>query len=377
MKVLFDRFPRAVGCPEQHIVHSEGEFDVFVEAARGHRNAYSSVSWFPVEEDRPVVVDKVSYDFDAPDKESAFPAGFTDHEKVAMMRGDPDVAKEVLMPVCEDVSELVIQSQDDGIPVVGVFSGFGIHVHQLFQPVRDAKQRMATVARRYQDVCDLQTMDPAIVGDHQRILRVPNMKRVHHDSDSPPYEVAVDCGLWTVPLTGREMRQITPEDLLGLSTSARPDALSEPSERPEMPLYDDYAVADDETFTAPPREVTVDYTEVSDEFLAWHLEGALRMPCMVQRALQTGGSPAHKVRLNTAVLLFNLGRTPTEVADIFERIGWQNFDRQTTEKQLDQIYSHGYSSMSCSTLRRIGLCVHADDPESCPTFGWRGGEKIW
>lgn len=368
---LFGKFPRSVGCPEQHIVHGEGEFDVFADTVRGRRNAYSSLSWFP---NGSVVCDKVSFDFDSAAKVEAFPSGMRDDEKIELMREDPDVAEEVLGTVCEEAARLATVSVEQGIPTMAVFSGFGLHVHQLYEPEVSPGENMGTTARYWREELDLTTLDHAPIGDEQRIMRVPNMKRVHHDRDQPPFEVHIDCDLWTIPLTGHELAEVTPQWLLSKSTGPRHHIEEKIDERPAMPFYDDYT-RDNRAVTARPDRPSVE-GELEGEGVDWYVQELLQMPCMYENLL-LDPEPPHQIRVNAAVMLFNLGLTPDEVLDVFGAIGWSDWDRQVTAKHLRYIYRKGYSDMNCETLQREGYCTRTDDPESCPTHGWNGGEAEW
>lgn len=368
---LFGEFPRAVGSPEQHIVHSEGEFDLFTETVLGRRNAYSSLSWFPGGK---VVCDKVSFDFDSAGKESAFEAGLRDDEKIELMRNDEDLAEEVLGQVCEDVRAIAKNLLVCDFPVMGVFSGFGVHVHALTQPQENPGDNMGSTARYWREQLGLPTLDHKPIGDEQRIMRVPNMKRVHlkdiFDGDAPRYE----CDLWTVPLTGEELAEITPHGLLELSKEPRPSVTVKADERPEMPFYEDYT-REERAVTMRPDRPSVE-GEISDKGVDWYVKELLQMPCMYENLL-LDPEPPHEIRLNSAVLMFNIGMEPAEVLGIFEAIGWDDWDRAVTRKQLKQVYQRGYSDMSCKTLREKGFCTRQEEPVECETYGWSGGEAEW
>ena len=369
---LFGRFPRSVGSPEQHIVHSESEFDVFTETVQGRRNAYSSISWFPV--GGGVVCDKVSFDFDSAAKEEAFHEDVTDDIKIKLMRSDPDLAEEVLGEVCEDVQKLAQASLEESIPVMGIFSGFGVHVHQLYQPESNPAEHMGSTARYWREELGLVTLDHKPIGDEQRIMRVPNMKRVHLEDIFDPEAGRYECDLWTVPLTGRELAEATPQSLLSLSGAPRPNVTVESDERRAMPFYEDY-VREDRSVTSRPDRPSVE-GKIDSEGIDWYVKELLQMPCVYENLL-LDPEPPHKIRLNAAVLLFNVGLDVGEVLDLFEAIGWSDWDRQVTARQLDQIHKRGYSDMSCQKLRKDGYCTRSDNPPDCPTFGWSGGAPEW
>lgn len=372
-EVLFGRFPRSVGSPNQHLVHSTGEFDEWADTVFGRRNAYSSLSWFEI--DGTPWCDKVSFDLDSAAKDSAFnEMNLRDDEKIDLMRTDENLADEVLGEVCEEARELTRELRFDGIPVAGVFSGFGLHIHALYQPQCKPAPHMGSTVRKYREELGLATVDEKPIGDAQRIMRVPNMKRVHLANPSKQVTKRWECDLWTIPLSGTELCEVTPEGLLDRSTGPRPSAFAEPDSRPEMGVHDDYT----RTAVDTPERVkeVVDSVDLDDEGIEYYVRDLLKMPCMYENVLGDP-EPPHKVRLNSAVLLFNVGLKPAEVADLFGQLGWRDYDRETTMKHLKHVYKKGYSDMNCETIQQEGYCTRVEDPENCVAHGWSGGEAEW
>jgi hypothetical protein len=373
--LLFGQSPRRVGTPEQHWTFSKDQVDFFIRSIDGRRNAYGTAGWWDFVESGEKVCDKVLYDFDG-DKD-AFESDTPDDERIALMRDDPDLAEDVLGQVVDDVRELAEGSISDNVPIIGVFSGFGIHVHQLFQARRSPSTAMATTAYRYLDTLNLQTADHAVIGQPERLCRIPNCERV---TSPGPQGVVTDgrgCGLYTIPFRGSELAEITVEELMAQSQSKRSLSPSDAAERPEMRIWDDYKTGVEEDADVPPRPLNPEETDFGDDsFIRWLLEELVRMPCMVERMLDDP-NPDHEVRLNTTVLLFNVGLDPNEVMEIYRQIGWVDFDADTTRKHVESIWRKGYADMSCETLRGKGLCVRSDDPQSCGCFGWSGGKPEW
>lgn len=380
-QLLFGSFPRRVGTPSQFWVFNEAQFDLFANTVDGTRNAYSTVSKQTVGPDgsvESVISDKVLFDLDG-DK-SPFPDDAAADERAAMMRQDPDIAAEVLGEVCDEAQRLARASRDDGIPVVGVFSGFGLHIHQLYQPTPDPKVAMTTCAAKYIEELDLQTADWQVVGDIQRICRVPNVERATYrvEGSRGHHQTVLDgrpTGLHTVPLTREELLEVTPQMLLDLSEAPRAPSFGI-SERPQMPVWSEYrdgVSADADIPQQPVDERTVPFAEGSD--MEGLLLGMIQMPCMVDRMMQP--NPEHEVRLNAAVLFFNIGLRPAQVEELYAQMGWVDFDRETTRGHLEHIYQNGYSDMSCETIREKRLCTRPENPEDCRCFGWSGGQPEW
>jgi hypothetical protein len=375
---LFGAYPRRVGTPAQHWVFNDAQLDVFLDTVRGSRNCYATVGQLPVTEAGAAVSDKVFFDLDG-DK-SPFAEATRADERRARLRADPDLADAVLGAACEDARKLARASRDDGIPAVGVFSGFGVHVHQLYQRTDDPAVPMTTCAARYIDQLDLQTADWAVVGQVERLCRVPNMPRTTHREDRHgKVQDGAHAGVWTVPLSRGELAEITPGELLALSTAPRacPDPVPAAADRPQMPVWEEYKSqsADSDAVDVPQRPFVYRSTLPDGDGLEALLKELLRMPCVCQRLVQP--NPEHEVRFTAAVILFNVGLTPRQVEDIYARLGWVDFDRETTRKHLQSIYRTGYSEYTCRTMRSKRLCVKDEAPTDCDCYGWSGTECEW
>jgi hypothetical protein len=393
-RTLFGKFPRALGVTQdfgglrQFVVHSEGEFDVFEDAVNGSRNAYASVSWRPVGGN--IKLDKVTLDFDTPAKPD-WPM-FSgekppDDEIVARMRNDERIANDVLGEVLRDGSELAQRAKEDDVPLIGVFSGMGLHVHLLYQETHEnLKKKLGTTARKYVGDLNLNTADPKVGlnGDQKKVVRLPNFERIEITDGGGTVR---PCSVYTIPLTRDELAEgISPSEALEMARSPRRiDPEIDDSERPEMEVHDHYVSDFSEEQQEEKKEVQESVLDDDEDgqYLDFLLKEWLRMPCMYERIQQP--EPDHRIRQNFAVMMFNLGFGKKEVHEIIQRIGWVDYDYETTKHQLDQIYRRGYSDMTCASLRQKGLCtVHeegkepeTDDPKECPTYGWSGGCVEW
>jgi hypothetical protein len=152
-----------------------------------------------------------------------------------------------------------------------------------------------------------------------------------------------------------------------------------------MEVHDHYVTDFSEESREEQKEVdeSVLGEDESDEYLEFLLKELLHMPCMYERIQQP--EPDHRIRQNFAVMMSNLGFSKSEVHDFIQRIGWVDYDYETTDHQLKQIYRRGYSDMTCASLRKKGLCTVTEDdkdpqveePVECPTYGWSGGKVEW
>lgn len=361
-ELLFGKFPRAVGNPHQHFVHSRPEMDAYIDANDGENNLYASISHYTA--DGVAVTDKVVLDFDSAKKETSFPFTEADDEKIDMMREDMDLAEDVLGEVLREVREVVEWTQEREIPSLAVFTGFGIHFHMLYGETVYPKKQLTSTAVKLQEELGLRTLDRVPIGDVHRIMRIPNCHRTYKGRK---------CYLRTIPIHPNELLQWEVDDLLEESMEERiPDNLPN-GHREEMKIYDGYLRTESD-----PHKEPIEYNEhldFDDDYIEWLLKEALKLPCMWKRIMQP--NPSHDIRRNAAVMLFNYGLEPPEVYDIFQRLNWVDWNSSITKEQLEHIYNNNYADMSCETLQSRGLCVFdkEDREPECPTYEWTGGNQ--
>lgn len=389
VRLLYGNFPRWVGLSKpdgeglwQFPVTSILEFEEVVNSANGIKNVYSSISAVKplvsdgVYQGNVVEVDKVYYDFDSnakADREDPqdwkhplIPSFADDREVFDLMRDDPAVLDAVLGVPCQEARILAEESMTDGIPVVGVFSGFGIHLYQLYEPImREPKGRVQSTANKYITELDLQTADDAVVGDHHRITRVPNVSRVDHNNGG-------DVGIYTVPLTPSELVDMTPEWLVSVADQPRPELLSEPEDRPKLKLFEEYVAtqADEDNLTQEDMHPIPEESNAT-EFAKQVIKDVVRMPCVYEHAFAV--NPLNAVRVKLGIMMLNAGMTVTECDQLIRDLGWSDYDSEFTRYQLKKLRQSGRGDWSCRTMRSKGLCVHGDEPETCPTYGYKGG----
>lgn len=377
---LFGTFPRFVGLvgkemgdeADQFMAFDETTFNIFVDRNYGERNIYTRVSH--VGESGASVVDKVFLDFDV-DLEGTQYEEVNDIDLITQMRSDRKVADEILGQVVADVraaSRFI--DEDLEWPVVGVYSGMGIHIHILKKPMASPGRRLRTTARMIEDQTDVETLDDKGTkeGDYNRLCRVANCPRVDQSGKR--------IQLYTIPLSVEELKEVETDKLLEKAKSKRNVKIPS-QQRPELQVWDEYETkSQSDLDEVDVREVGEMTTGEIDDQLSTFLEDALRMPCMYKRIQSR--NPDHDVRFNVAILLFNCGLRPEDVADIYSRLGWFDFDYDITMKHLKNIWDRGYSSMSCKTIQERGLCnpdwdTVEERKDKCPVYGWEGGQTLW
>jgi len=363
-KLLFGEFPRLVGSPEQFPVFDEGSFDAFVEHSEGEANCYSRISWLANTGDW--LLDRVFLDLDGHVSEP-----LTDTEVVGKLRRDEEFRQSVLGDVVTDVRTIAEFAREQSFPVVGVYTGKGVHVHLLTEPRRNPEQELRTNQKWLVDECELETFDRQVLGDVKRLSRVPNCRR--YDP-----KVSDSTSLFTVPLSLEEMSGITAKELVEWSKSPR--QIEEPGEsRPPLFTREEYLESYDPTDVRSVEPVDVgeqSYDELTEQIEEW-LKEVLQLPCMYERIVTR--NPAHPVRFNVAIMLFNVGMTPEDVVEVYSRLGWHDYDPSITRQFAKQIYESGYADMSCASIQEKGLCVFQRDERSdeCDAFGYPGGQQEW
>lgn len=372
----------------QFIVNNGTEFTSIAEKMSGYRNLYSSISVFrPVVADgeyqgNSVTVDKVSLDLDSsakalPEAEEDWDHSLLDDyadddEVIEQMRANSEVAHVVLGDVCDDARRLADRLGDEGKPFVGVFSGLGLHIHQLYQPTRRRPEnKMASVCKRYISELTLSTADEKASGKPFRIMRVPNIERVAERDGEP-----IQTGLYTIPLLPEELDEVAPEWLLRKSENPRRSLLSGVDfDRPELRVDEDYIGPDTDEELGQEKMRDLPDKSNATAFSGTIVKEVCKMPCVYEHAL--GTNPDNDVRVKTGIMLLNAGYSVEEATRIISGLNWVDFDWETTKYQLERLYESGKGDWSCSTMQSKGLCARADEPRECPTYGYRGGNKPW
>lgn len=403
-QLLFGEFPRAVGVTtpdwqdmelRQFLVHSELEFDGVIDEVAGDRNLYSSISaYIPSKSDGEfagcaVQADKVSFDFDSPAKAEPddypntdpdekpnwehplIPERASDKDVIAKMRTDSEIREAVLGDVCFQARQLAQTCLDENIPLLGVFSGFGLHVHLLHEPTMSRpSDKLLSTCNKWTTELNLALADERASGRPFRIMRIPNVERVDHSGDSP-----VSTGIYTVPLRAGELAEIRPGELLDLARQPRPSIGSEPRSRPEMKVHEDYLGPGWDEGAGQEKMRPIPDESVDDELAQVIIKDIVQMPCVYERAF--GRNPPNDVRVKLGIMLLNADYTPETATDLIGRLGWVDFDRDTTLYQLRKLKESGKGDWSCKTMQAKGLCTRADDKQACPTYGYEGGNKPW
>lgn len=390
-ELIFGDFPRSVGVTtpdrpgselKQYMVNSRTEMDGVIEKVSGRRNIYSSVSSYhphrrgETYSGYSIRSDKVSYDFDSSAKADSAIEGRWNHPSIAddvgdewvvrRIKEDDEIRESVLGDVCDDVQRLAQSSIDEGIPVVGIFSGFGIHVHQLYEATNHrVEDKLSSNSRRWVSELSLSTVDSKASGKQYRIMRFPNVERMIHGAS------VEHSGIYTVPLSGSELTEITPDDLIEFSDTPRVIESLSGLSRPSMTVQEEFLGPGESDDIGQEKMRSVPTDEIGSELARHVIKDIVKMPCVYERALTR--NPPNDVRVKLGAMLLNAGYTPSDATDLIAEIGWVDFDRSVTKYQLEKLRESGKGDYSCNTMRMKGLCVHADSPKDCELYGYNGG----
>lgn len=374
-QILINGWPRTVAAADdgqliQHFVHSESEFDTFINHNKPDKNLYFNTA--RMRQDMRPVLPTVQFDFDSPFKDSMFDDGTLDGEKIRKMRNDDDLAYKILGEVWDDTQSLIGECWSQDIPAITIFSGLGVHVHMLYQERVEPVEEKVSTSMHFVEECDLTTYDRQIISDTKRILRVPNSQRI--DEKGP-------AGAWCIPMTEAEVLNNDLSDML--ERCSEPKSIPyhsryKPENRPRMQVYEDVDVKD--SAKAGSVEVKGEADVPSD--IEYLVENTILLPCVRERFLSK--NPHHMIRFAGAVHLFQAGFNLGEVRDIIRKIGWSDYDEEITRKMTKSIWENRYSELSCSRLQKLGLCVYgpgyeqySDDKNDCETHRYISGEALY
>jgi hypothetical protein len=148
-----------------------------------------------------------------------------------------------------------------------------------------------------------------------------------------------------------------------------------PDERPEMPLYSDYAGPDKKSGEDLGQDKMRSLPEGTNanEFSKMLVEKICPMPCVHERAI--GRNPPHDVRVKVGVMFLAAGYSVNDTLEVIRGLNWIDFDKETTRANLETIAKNGKGDYSCRTMQSKGLCVRADNKPECEAYGYRGGNE--
>jgi hypothetical protein len=329
--------PLFFGNPNQHFVESMTKLEEFVEKNNGRNNCYWTHN--AVTRDRQkVLLRYIPFDFDC------------------VIEDVSKVTNEDLEGPRKDVLRLRDWALKKGLEPLPVFSaGKGYHGYLEFKPVlvkadHDLQALYKGIQLAAVEEAGLETADPHLHGDHQRILRIPGTQHTM-------------TGLFCNELPWSVLEQGV-DACKRYSRAPRP-----PLSRPSPTLT---AVAWMKEHGLEPRSGGSGYGP-SAQIAEYKGGDALiknLLPRMcIHNAIVKQQVP-HVVRMEAALTLALSGFDPASITNFFMQVGreagWTKLNREVTMDQAAQIHRNRnvYKLHSCGRLRSEGLCIGS----ACPIF---------
>ena len=319
-KQLFGSYPRVVGDKRKLIVDMDG-MEKYLLEKEGSEDCYVSVY------NKDLVIDKILFDFDHIDGK----------------------------PALEDGKKVYSWLVANGFTAVAIASGKkGVHIYCLLSPtisLKDtSKQDIKTILKQTQNGIlkavfgegKKTTADPHIIGDVERIIRIPNTRR--------PI-----TKLWCVPL---------PSDFVNWRWG---DVVWWTKQPHEFPVVS----APTKTINDLPK-TEGDRSEIIEDAVAEKrqpqsesdtqiiLKATLR-PCLYNAC--QASHPEHTPRLAIVAELHSWGYSAQDICEMLETLNWTEWEHNVAFLQIVScIHLNPYK---CDTLRGEGLCLYKNIRE-CP-----------
>jgi len=224
------------------------------------------------------------------------------------------------------------------IPVIPVASGKkGIHLYILFKDREGRDNKEVLLKATYSILIkalgkETKSADPHVLGDIRRLCRVPNTLR-------PPENMSY-C---TFLPPGKGFLEMRESDLWWYIKGVH----SYHYDLPPPPSFEELIIPEVEkinfNYKIPERKAK---PVGGNEFLK-----RLIRPCLYRHL--TMPEPSHHVRVAATVDLLSLDFTPEEIAEMYRKLNWVDWDEEETLYQIRHCLH--LKPYSCSTLRRLGI----------------------
>lgn len=341
----FDEFPRFMGNPVQVPVTSSEEMENYVKANNGVRPVYTSHNAYVA------MRDVVNMRYIPADLDS-----------------DPAKGGKPENTLADAIHFVEWAEANDLVPYVNFSAGKGFHGYVEFKPIPTKNTLgLKAVYRAFQKKmireARLRFFDPAIIGDTNRILRLPNTQYVSMDKKTKELK---PNGLWCVEVPRDLLFDGDYGAIVEYAREPRPGIVKTPRETLREAVERLHVKPDYErgpTMEGPPS--VAPFKECTDDFVKM----VLQRPCLSNGIMTS--NPPHRIRFETAATLararWDIGWALRFLHEIAEKAKWvDRGNASVTGYQTLHIYRNidRYSPTSCQLLRAEGLCVG----ESCPLY---------
>jgi len=198
-----------------------------------------------------------------------------------------------------------------------IFSGSkGFHVIVKTVPLIYTKKQLRDLQFFLRDYLKLKTFDSQIAGDIRRIMRIPG----------------------TYHINGHLCRVIAESDGIPVNLNDFTTNIKKKVFDPDYPtngkIYHEYPCV--------------------EKYIKWK-------DYWIENHPRHSYEPSWLLRFAYVIELIDKGLSDSEITDILEGFGWDDFDRYKTEYFVNHIRGKGYTHPSCETLKSFGFCL-----DGCP-----------
>ena len=346
----FARFPRAIGKPDQHIIHDFDSFIFFFKYNYGKRPMFTSTNsyWDFNEIGNPtnVYYEKLFFDLD-------IDTGYTTEE----------AHKETI--------KMADFCRGHKIPFTSSFSGMGFHFFIFFKPKiltldGNLSRSVKGVANYMKEELKLKTIN-MVCAEPKRLVRIPLSKYVtKKEGDGEWTKTNRNC----IPLTYNQLSSMNTDEIRNLSNNFKILDESYKFDGNKIQLKDfikDFKVDVNRKVIISTREGVVienevEYNEFKDEEIYKIVQLLVPFPCLSKHIFDK--NPPHFVRFSVcAFLSHNNILSKEESYSFFDKISmvaeWNDRQHTMTRKyQIDNIYNNPeYDRYSCENIQSSGYCI--------------------
>jgi len=346
----FARFPRAIGKPDQYIIHDFDAFIFFFKYNYGKRPMFASTNsyWDFNEIGNPtnVYYEKLFFDLD-------IDTGYTTEE----------AHKETI--------KMAEFCREHKIPFTSSFSGMGFHFFMFFKPKiltldGNLSRAVKGVANYMKEELKLKTIN-MVCAEPKRLVRIPLSKYVtKKEGDGEWTKTDRNC----IPLTYSQLSSMNTDEIRDLSKNFKILDESYRFDGNKIQLKDfikNYKVDVNRKVIISTKEGIVienemEYSEFKDEEIYKIVQLLVPFPCLSNHIFDK--NPPHFVRFSVCAFLSHNGILSKEEAySFFDKISmvaeWNDRQHTMTRKyQIDNIYNNPeYDRYSCENIQSSGYCI--------------------
>jgi len=332
-KRLFGRLPREIAL-HRKVIYTLKELEKYIQLNSGFEDCYTSV--YPSN----FLIDKIVYDNDfgdflLQDSKKLFEYCYEKKNYPTI----PDVSGNGVRTHIYVLTKPRIYGKEAKLFLTKATYSI---LEDVFGPM---KQITTTLKGKYSRVLRnkdrIIAPDPAVCGDIKRLIRIPETLRPNHPN-------------FCTYLPPTKFLRMTETDII--KHMKHPHHYDYDIDLSNAPSLDEFEY-DFKSIKFKDAGPLTTGGEVLTSNPNLFLKGLLR-PCLYNRVISI--HPDHWSRAFAAIELFNQNYNENQIIEIFSQLGWQDFNEQTTRKQVKSCKD--YMPVSCTKLRNYGIPVYGCPP---------------